>query len=110
MRRIRTSTWILTAIFLVAFVTYLFVKPTPAVTVQHYPARSEHSVSRTPVPGTLRPGTRSASPSSRPSPSPRIPASRSPSHSGSPAPSGSPSPSVSPSAPGGAQPASSPAS
>ena len=93
MKRIRTSTWILTAIFLVAFVTYLFVKPTPALTVQHSPARREHSVSRTPAPRTPLPGTRSASPG----PSPRITPSRSPSPSGSPAPSGSPSRSGSPS-------------
>jgi hypothetical protein len=104
MRRIRTSTWILTAIFLLAFVTYLFVKPTPALTVQHSPARHEHSVDRTHVPGTPLPSIRSASPSSSPSPSPHITPSRSPSRSGSPSPSGSPS------APGSTQPASTPAS
>ena len=107
MRRIRTSTWIVTVIFLVAFVTYLFVKPTPAVTVRHAPARQEHSVTRTPAPVV---------PSSSPSPSPHVKASSSPSHSGSPTPSGSPSrptspsPSGSPSAPGSTQPAGPPAS
>jgi len=108
MRRIRTSTWIVTVIFLVAFVTYLFVKPAPAVTVRHSPARQEHSVSRTPVPGTPLPSTRRASPGS--SPSPHITPSRSPAPSGSPTPSGSPSPSVSPSGPGSAQSAGTPAS
>jgi hypothetical protein len=110
MGRIRTSTWILTVIFLVAFIAYLFVKPTPAVTVQHAPARREHSVTRTPVPRTPLPGVPSSSPS------PHVKASSSPSHSGSPSPSGSPSrsgspsPSGSPSAPAAAQPASTPAS
>jgi len=56
MRRIRTSTWILTAIFLVAFVAYLFVKPTPAVTVRHAPARREHSGTPAPTPRTPLPG------------------------------------------------------
>ena len=33
MRRVRTSTWILTAVFLVALVTYVLVRPAPTATV-----------------------------------------------------------------------------
>ena len=32
MRRVRTSTWILTAVFLVALVTYVLVKPASTTT------------------------------------------------------------------------------
>ena len=38
MRRVRTSTWILTAVFLIIAATYLLVRPSPAATVVVTPA------------------------------------------------------------------------
>jgi len=78
MRPIRTSTWILTAIFLAALVTYVLVKPTSAATVSHSRAR-QHSATRTSAPRTPLPGAPSASPSPSPTPSPHSTATSSPS-------------------------------
>ncbi len=50
MRRVRTSTWVVTAIFLVALVTYLQVRPQRAATVSPAP-RPAASPGR--VPGGL---------------------------------------------------------
>jgi hypothetical protein len=55
MRRIRLSTWVLTAIFLAALVAYVLVKPSSASTVgpRHAP---QHTRSTSPARSTLLPG------------------------------------------------------
>ena len=61
MRRVRTSTWILTAVFLITLTTYLLIKPAPAATVGVTTSPSS------PVPTT---SLSSASPAQAPTPSP----------------------------------------
>lgn len=57
MRRVRTSTWILIAVFLVALVTYLLFRPPHAT-----------STGKTPASGVAR-----TVPATSPSPSPIVP-------------------------------------
>jgi hypothetical protein len=73
MRRIRISTWVLTAIFLVALVAYLLVKPSSAAIIGgHRPAHGKHAHATSPAPATPLPGV-------IPSASPHSPAATSPS-------------------------------
>ena len=48
MRRVRTSTWILTAIFLVVLVTYVLVKPAPPATAGNPSTPGQSSPSPSP--------------------------------------------------------------
>ena len=71
LRRVRTSTWVVLAIFLVALAAYLLVRPEPAATSDN-PGPTSPKVSHTVVPSTARPTptprpTRSRTPVSRPS-------------------------------------------
>ena len=57
MRRIRISTWVLTAIFLVALVAYLLVKPSsPSIVGGYLPVHGKHAHATSPVCGTPLPG------------------------------------------------------
>jgi hypothetical protein len=73
MRRIRISTWLLTAIFLAALVAYLLVKPSSASIIGgHNAARGKQAHATSPVRGTLPgvlPGaSRHSAPAASPSP------------------------------------------
>jgi hypothetical protein len=73
MRRIRLSTWVLTAIFLAALVAYVLVKPSSESIVCS--EQGQHTPSTSPATGTLPPGViPRTSPHS--SPGDRAPASR----------------------------------
>jgi hypothetical protein len=54
MRRIRLSTWVLTAIFLAALVAYVLVKPSPESTGG--PEQCKHTRSTSPTRESLPPG------------------------------------------------------
>lgn len=57
MRRIRISTWVLTAIFLAALVAYLLVKPSPpSIVGGHQLLRDKHAHATSPVCGPPLPG------------------------------------------------------
>lgn len=57
MRRIRISTWVLTAIFLIALAAYLLVKPSSASIIGgHEPVRGTRVHSTSPGRGTPLPG------------------------------------------------------
>jgi hypothetical protein len=59
MRRIRLSTWVLTAIFLAALVAYVLVKPSSASIVGRVGPEqppSQHTRSTSPARGTILPG------------------------------------------------------
>src|SRR5258708_38856843 len=56
MRRVRISTWVLTAIFLAALVAYVLVKPSSAATIAPQQAPSQPPRSTSPAPRTLLPG------------------------------------------------------
>jgi hypothetical protein len=56
MRRIRVSTWVLTAIFLTALVAYLLVKPSSASILSPQQAPSQHTRSTSPAHHTVLPG------------------------------------------------------
>lgn len=51
MRHVRTSTWVLTAVFLAALITWLLVKPSSGSTIHHAPAPRQHATTRAPAPG-----------------------------------------------------------
>jgi hypothetical protein len=78
MRRIRISTWVLTAIFLAALVAYLLVKPSSASIIgRHHPVlgkqahgKQAHSTSpaRGTLPGVLPGASRHSVPAASPSP------------------------------------------
>jgi hypothetical protein len=72
MRRIRISTWVLTAIFLVALVAYVLLKSSSPSTVGGYqPVHGKHAHATSPVCGTSLPGViPGASPHSSPANSP----------------------------------------
>jgi hypothetical protein len=56
MRRIRISTWALTAIFLAALVAFLLVKPSSASIIGQYEVPSQPTRSTSPAPGLPVPG------------------------------------------------------
>ena len=56
MRRIRVSTWVLTAIFLAALVAYVFLKPSSASTDGQQQRASRQTHSTSPAPSPLFPG------------------------------------------------------
>jgi hypothetical protein len=74
MRRIRISTWVLTAIFVVALVAYLLVKPSSSSSVGGYQlvhGKHAHATSPacgTPLPGVIPGASTHSSPANSPSP------------------------------------------
>ena len=64
-RRVRTSTWVLTAVFLVALAAYLWLGPDTAATRIPEKTPAHPAGSSTAVPSTFRPTT-------KPSPTPRV--------------------------------------
>lgn len=73
MRRIRISTWVLTAIFLAALVAYLLVKPSSASIIgRHHPVLGKQAHSTSPargtLPGVLPGASRHSVPAASPSP------------------------------------------
>jgi hypothetical protein len=77
MRRVRISTWILTAIFVLTLVTYVMVKPpapgTTGDTQQVHPTVSARPTPTTPPPTTKPRPTPRATPTATPSPTPKHP-------------------------------------
>jgi hypothetical protein len=75
MRRIRISTWVLTAIFLAALVAYVLVKQSsPSIAGGSQPIHGKHAHAASAVRGTLLPGVNpgvSPHSSAATSPSPR---------------------------------------
>lgn len=96
MRRVRISTWILTAIFVLTLVTYVMVKPpapgTTGDTQQVHPTTSARPAPTTPSPTTKPRPTPRATPTATPSATPKTTPVISPSPVGTSHPTGTPSP------------------
>jgi len=56
MRRIRLSTWVLTAIFLAALVAYVLAKPSSTSHISRWQTSSQHARSTSPAGGVFPPG------------------------------------------------------
>jgi cytoskeletal protein RodZ len=93
LQRVRTSTWILLAIFLVALAAYLVVRPDSATT--DTTAQTHDTTSPTPPPATTRPTPSPKATHASPTPGLGSTPHSSVSPSPSPSPLGSPSPSAS---------------